>query len=199
MKSLGHNIQQILKYNAIHWPEEFLSFITSTWKLAALFNFHLDTRNINCRVNSWEGKKLTNPIHWPTHGQWWSNFWTQLLQIEQWEARGGRYSKQVSQNFTFTTWPLTCTSFIRGILKLEALLLTHSIDPDISYASSESGGREFLGMIPGSLPDVKYRKVKSCMSQYKSDLKFFIWWSRLPLYEKEFQFTNQNSEDYSPS
>lgn len=33
---------------------------------------------------------LTRPMHWPTQGQWWSNFWTQLLQMEQWEVRGGR-------------------------------------------------------------------------------------------------------------
>lgn len=56
------------------------------------------------------------------------------------------------------------TSFIRGIFKLEPLLLTHSIDGvDISYASSDSGGLEFLGIMPGSLPDVKKRKVKSYM------------------------------------
>lgn len=106
---------------------------------------------------------LTNPIHCPTHGQWWSNFWMQLLQIEQWEARGGRYSKQVSQNFTLTECPLTIKSFVRG--NFTSLLLIHSIDGVFkSTDSSNSGGWAFLGIIPGSLPDVMKRKVKSCIN-----------------------------------
>lgn len=134
-------------------------------------------------------------MHWPTHGQWWSNFWTQLLQIEQWEARGGRYSKQVSQNFTFTVWPLTLMSFIRGIFRLEFLELTHSIDGEVfSIASSESGGCEFLGIIPGSPPDVKNRKEKSCTNHWH--FSFFLFFLELQLLDqspyipiKEFQFT----------
>jgi len=34
----------------------------------------------------------------------------------------------------------------------------------ISNVSSNSGGLEFLGTIPGSLPEVMRRKIKSCMS-----------------------------------
>lgn len=112
-------------------------------------------------------------MHWPTHGQWWSNFWTQLLQIEQWEARGGRYSKQVSQNFTFTAWPFIFKSFIRGIFRLETFGLTHSIDGVLSNASSDSGGCEFLGIIPGSPPDVKNRKAKSCTNHLQVRLVCF--------------------------
>lgn len=33
---------------------------------------------------------LTRPTQVPTHGQWWSNFSTQLSQTAQWEQRGGR-------------------------------------------------------------------------------------------------------------
>lgn len=60
------------------------------------------------------GKQHTNPMHWPTQGQWWSKRSTQLLQMEQWEQRGGRYNMQVSQYFTLTGRPLTVTSFVRG-------------------------------------------------------------------------------------
>jgi len=34
--------------------------------------------------------------------------------MEQCEQRGGRYSIQVSQYFTFIPMPLTITSFVRG-------------------------------------------------------------------------------------
>lgn len=109
-------------------------------------------------------KLLTIPMHWPTHGQWWSNLWTQLSQIEQWEARGGRNSKQVSQYFTFTAWPFTIISFVRGSFIWGVLPLTHSIDGVVtSKASSDSGGLEFLGTIPGSLAEATKRKIKSCM------------------------------------
>ena len=63
-------------------------------------------------------KEHTSPMHWPTQGQWWSKRSTQLLQMEQWEQRGGRYSMQVSQYFTLTGWPLTVTSFVRGNWRL---------------------------------------------------------------------------------
>lgn len=107
-------------------------------------------------------KELTIPMHWPTHGQWWSNLCTQLLQIEQWDARGGRYSKHVSQNFTLTEWPLTKTSFVLGSFKWGVLPFTHSIEGVVaSNPSSESGGFRFLGTIPGSLPEVMKRNTKS--------------------------------------
>lgn len=102
-------------------------------------------------------------MHWPTQGQWWSNLWTQLLHIEQWEVRGGRYSKHVSQNFTFTVWPLTITSLVRGSFRWGVVPLIHSMEGvGISNASSNSGGFEFLGTIPGSLPEVNRRNIKSC-------------------------------------
>ena len=39
---------------------------------------------------------------------------TQLSQMLQWEALGGRNILQVKQNFNFTTWPHTTTSFALG-------------------------------------------------------------------------------------
>lgn len=109
--------------------------------------------------------RLTKAMHWPTHGQWWSNLWTQLLQIEQWKARGGRYSWQVSQNFTLTVKPFTITSFVRGSFTFPNLLLTHSVDWVITSGISASGTSLFLGIIPGSLDDVKKRKVKACIKK----------------------------------
>lgn len=102
--------------------------------------------------------QLTSPMHWPTHGQWWSNFWTQLLQMEQCEARGGRYSIHVSQYLTLTEWPFTTTSLVLGNLKWGVLSFSHSIEGVfISKASSHSGGVEFRGIIPGSLLEVNKR------------------------------------------
>lgn len=83
--------------------------------------------------------------------------------MEQWEARGGRYNKQVSQNFTLIVCPLIITSFVRGNFMLETLLFTHSMDEVLtSTVSSDSGGYKFLGIIPGSLLDVNTKNVKSC-------------------------------------
>lgn len=103
--------------------------------------------------------KLTNPMHWPTQGQWWSKRSTQLLQIEQCEHRGGLYSMQVSQYLTFTMTPFTITSFVRGnrnccgVWPFPASLF-------ISIASV-SGGWVLRGTIPGSLPEVRSSNVKS--------------------------------------
>jgi len=38
-------------------------------------------------------------MQFPTHGQWWSNLSTQLLQILQCEEKGGLIIKHVLQNF----------------------------------------------------------------------------------------------------
>lgn len=112
-------------------------------------------------------------MHWPTQGQWWSNLWTQLLQIEQWEERGGRYSKHVSQYLTLTVCPFTITSFARGSFKWGVLPLTHSMEGVcISNVSSDSGGVMFRGTIPGSLLDVKKRKTISC-TWYKRICELF--------------------------
>lgn len=119
------------------------------------------------RSEKWFPVILTKAMHWPTHGQWWSNLWTQLLQIEQWEARGGRYSWQVSQNLTLTVKPFSVISFVRGNFTFPTLLLTHSKDWLITSGFSASGASLFLGIIPGSLDDVKKRNVKSCMKRRK--------------------------------
>ena len=56
------------------------------------------------------------------------------------------------------------TSFVLGNLKCGVLPLIHSMDGVVTLnVSSDSGGREFLGTIPGSLQDVNKRKVKSCI------------------------------------
>uniref|UniRef100_A0A0E0F281 Uncharacterized protein n=1 Tax=Oryza meridionalis TaxID=40149 RepID=A0A0E0F281_9ORYZ len=88
----------------------------------------------------------------------------QLPDMEQCEDRGGRYLRQVSQNFTFTVKPLTVTSFdlrnlIRGVLPE-----LHSIDGVVEprNSSASGGALVFLGTIPGSLADVMKRKKRSC-------------------------------------
>jgi hypothetical protein len=105
---------------------------------------------------------LTSPMHWPTHGQWWSNFWTQLLQMEQCEDRGRRYLRQVSQNFIFTVKPFITASLvlIRGVLPpLQSI--DGELDPRNSSASG--GALVFLGTRPGSLADAMKRKTRSCI------------------------------------
>lgn len=42
-------------------------------------------------------------MHVPTHGQWWSNIETQLLQKEQWCVLGGLYIPQDLHNFVSQT------------------------------------------------------------------------------------------------
>ena len=77
--------------------------------------------------------------------------------MEQCEDRGGRYLRQVSQNFTFTVKPFTMTSFgrwnlIRGVLPpLQSM--DGVLEPSNSSASG-GGALVFLGTIPGSLADV---------------------------------------------
>lgn len=104
----------------------------------------------------------TFPIHCPTHGQWWSNRSTQLLHIEQWEHRGGRYSMHVWQYLTLTTIPLTTTSFVRGKLGAPLWLDGQSEETVEPSTSSGSGGCSLRGIMPGSLPDVTKRIRISC-------------------------------------
>lgn len=49
-----------------------------------------------------------------THGQWWSKRSTQLSHRLQCDALGGLKILHVKQYFSFTVWPLTRTSFVRG-------------------------------------------------------------------------------------
>ena len=68
----------------------------------------------------------------------------------------------MSQNLTFTVWPLTFTSLTLGSLMFGDLPLTHSMEGVVeSGASSDSGGFKLLGTIPGSRPDVMKRKNMS--------------------------------------
>ena len=89
-----------------------------------------------------------------THGQWWSKRSTQLLQIEQWEHLGGRYSIHVCQYLTLTETPLTRTSLVSGKPVEPCWPPGQSGD---SPMSSGSGGWAFRGTIPGSRPDVRSR------------------------------------------
>lgn len=123
-------------------------------------------------------RKLTNPIHCPTQGQWWSNRSTQLLQIEQWEQRGGLYSIHVSQYLTFTVTPLTITSFMRG--KCCVWPGPCSRWPLLSG----SGGWALRGIIPGSLPEVRRRRTNAC----KTDTWNEVW---LVSYNKKDADNNQ--------
>lgn len=84
--------------------------------------------------------------------------------MEQCEDRGGRYLRQVSQNFTFTVKPLTVTSFALRNLIRGVLPELHSIDGVVEprNSSTSGGALVFLGTIPGSLADVMNRKKRSC-------------------------------------
>jgi hypothetical protein len=88
-----------------------------------------------------------------------------LLQMEQCEDRGGRYLRQVSQNFTFTVKPLMMTSLVRRSLIRGVLPPLQSIDGVLQprNSSASGGALEFLGTIPGSLVDVMDRKIRSCV------------------------------------
>lgn len=83
--------------------------------------------------------------------------------MEQCEDRGGRYLRQVSQNFTFTVKPLTVTSFALRNLIRGVLPELHSIDGVVEprNSSASGGALVFLGTIPGSLADVMNRKKRS--------------------------------------
>jgi hypothetical protein len=85
--------------------------------------------------------------------------------MEQCDDRGGRYLRQVSQNFSFTVKPFTMTSFVRRNLIRGVPPILHSIDGVAGrFRSSASGGGAlvFRGTIPGSLADVMNRKNRSC-------------------------------------
>lgn len=114
-------------------------------------------------TNNTKEMVLTAPMHWFSQGQWWSNLWMQLLQVEQCDARGGRYNKQVSQYLTLTVWPLITTSLVLGSFTSGFTSAIHSMDgKELNEALSEMGGFVFLGIIPGFLEDVMKRKIKSC-------------------------------------
>ena len=72
----------------------------------------------------------------PTHGQWWSNFSTHILQVLQWETPGGLIMWQVLQNFTLNRMPLMYCS----------LFLEHATTHFKSL-----GVRQFVGRAPGSV------------------------------------------------
>lgn len=113
-------------------------------------------------------------MHWPTQGQWWSKRSTQLLQIEQWEHLGGRYSIHVWQYLTLTEMPLTRTSLVSGKPAEPCWPPGQSGKLDDSPMSSGSGGWAFLGMIPGSRPDVRSRTTR-------------IWRTRTIVYSSSIQ------------
>jgi len=86
--------------------------------------------------------------------------------MEQCEDRGGRYRRQVSQNFTFTVNPFTMTSLARRNLIRGVLPSLQSMDGVLepsSNSSASGGALVFLGTIPGSLADVMKRKARSCI------------------------------------
>lgn len=130
---------------------------------------------------------LTFPMHCPTHGQWWSKRSTQLLHIEQWEHRGGRYSMHVWQYFIFTTIPLIHTFFVNGTPWL-VWLPPQSVDkpdkpdtpdtPDTPELSSSprSGGAKFLGIIPGSVPEVRKRRTMICKEERNEKFDYSHIW-----------------------
>lgn len=121
--------------------------------------------NLDDKMNYFPKKKWkwyhTNPMHCPTQGQWWSKRSTQLLQMEQCEQRGGRYSMQVSQYLTLTGRPLTITSLVRGNWRLGVCRPPISADADVSYRNSSSGGCELRGTIPGSRDDVRSKSTST--------------------------------------
>lgn len=58
-------------------------------------------------------------------------------------------------------------SFVLGNFTSGAALFTHSIDAELAFnISSKSGGREFLGTIPGLLEDVMKRKLNACIKSF---------------------------------
>jgi hypothetical protein len=65
---------------------------------------------------------------------------------------------QVSQYFVFTMIPLTLTSLTRGRRKGGVWFAPTSAFPS---KPSGSGGCALRGMIPGSLPEVRSRRVRS--------------------------------------
>uniref|UniRef100_A0A0E0BEY6 non-specific serine/threonine protein kinase n=1 Tax=Oryza glumipatula TaxID=40148 RepID=A0A0E0BEY6_9ORYZ len=100
----------------------------------------------------------------------------QLPDMEQCEDRGGRYLRQVSQNFTFTVKPLTVTSFALRNLIRGVLPELHSIDGVVEprNSSASGGALVFLGTIPGSLADVMNRKKRSC--NFEGEIHMTVQW-----------------------
>ena len=96
----------------------------------------------------------------PTQGQWWSNFETQTLQSEQWEALGGLSIRQLLQYLSLSSLPLKgwqkkvlskaedfCNLFIR-VRRVE--------EPKGPFAKAAS----CLGMNPGSSVEHTQSKLK---------------------------------------
>lgn len=86
---------------------------------------------------------MRRPTQLPTQGQWWSKRSTQLSQMEQCVARGGRYRLHVSQNFTRCFTPFTDTFCVDGGFFL------------LSGFPCDGSGRR--GRMPGSMNAVMNR------------------------------------------
>lgn len=80
----------------------------------------------------------------PSHGQWWSNLSTQLLQIPQWDALGGLQQEHVLQNLNFMKARLTVYT---GDIVAPGLIFEYGICS--STMSSEV--LIHFGIMPGSL------------------------------------------------
>ncbi len=119
--------------------------------------------------------KHTWPMHCPTQGQWWSKRRTQLLQMEQWEQRGGRYSMHVSQYFVFTDTPFTITSLVRGNRNRGVCPPQSPGEVAGSKSSSGSGGWVLRGIIPGSLPDVSSKRTNTWLQAQCHNNQRLLW------------------------
>ena len=70
----------------------------------------------------------------------------------------------VWQYLTLTTIPLTMTSFVGGILGAPLWLPTQSVEIPEAVSSSGSGGCGLRGIMPGSLAEVRKRRIIICHS-----------------------------------
>lgn len=70
---------------------------------------------------------------------------------------------QVSQYLIFTVMPLTSTSLMRGSLNCGVCPPPSALP---SYPSG-SGGCALRGIIPGSLPEVRSKRTKTCRIEEK--------------------------------
>jgi hypothetical protein len=131
-------------------------------------------------------------MHCPTHGQWWSNRSTQLLHIEQWEHLGGRKTIQVSQYFTFTSDPLTITSFTRGNCSLPGV----APDNEFPYVKSSSGGCNARGTIPGSWAEVIKSNASTC-NVHDTKQTFLLSWMLSPFSQELLPAGSQESAQWT--
>jgi hypothetical protein len=79
--------------------------------------------------------------------------------------------------------PLTITSFTGGKLGAPLWLPGQSAEiPELSPSSSGSGGCGLRGMMPGSLPDVRKRRIITCNSWQLNGANYQIvnesWWCK---------------------